>query len=39
VVAGAASPDGAILDADALPRLIQEFRRRGYGFVALGEFA
>jgi peptidoglycan/xylan/chitin deacetylase (PgdA/CDA1 family) len=29
------SPDGSTLDADALPRIIAEIRRRGYKFVTL----
>ena len=33
-----ASPDGTMLDAEALPRVIDELRRRGYGFVNLREF-
>lgn len=33
-----ASPDGSTLDADALGRVIDELRRRGYGFVAVGDF-
>jgi peptidoglycan/xylan/chitin deacetylase (PgdA/CDA1 family) len=33
-----AAPDGSTIDADSLPRLIQEIRQRGYGFVALQEF-
>jgi peptidoglycan/xylan/chitin deacetylase (PgdA/CDA1 family) len=33
-----ASPDGSTLDADALGRVIDELRRRGYAFVSVREF-
>ncbi|GAC1329514.1 MAG: hypothetical protein NVSMB17_05930 [Candidatus Dormibacteria bacterium] len=33
-----ASPDGTMLDAEALPRVVDELRRRGYRFVTLREF-
>ena len=33
-----AAPDGSTLDADALPRVIAELKRRGYSFVAVWDF-
>lgn len=33
-----AAPDGSTIDADSLPRVIQEVRSRGYGFVAVWDF-
>lgn len=33
-----AAPDGSTLDADGLPRVIAELKRRGYGFVAIWDF-
>lgn len=35
--AGANPDDGSTLDANALPRIIQELRALGYGFVGLGD--
>ena len=33
-----AAPDGSTLDADALPRVIQGLKAKGYSFVAIGHF-
>jgi peptidoglycan/xylan/chitin deacetylase (PgdA/CDA1 family) len=35
---GSNPDDGSTLDADALPRIIDELRARGYGFVTVAEF-